>query len=382
MDNPGKPPTYPLTGPAHRVAILISDFGDGGVERMLVNLARGFADHDIPVDFLVKDTDAPFLPTLAEPAHLINLGAARRRELRSALVQYLETARPAILMSAKTKDDRLAVRARHLVRVPTRVFLRIGTNLSARLDVRKRSRLQRWWRLRALRRLYARADGIICVSQGVADDLSGITGIAPERLHVLRNPVVTPELAALAAETVEHPWFTTDNPPVILGAGGLRLQKNFPLLIRAFARVRSNRPCRLMILGDGRQRARLEGLARQLGIGEDVALPGFVNNPYAYMAQARLFVLSSYWEGSPNVLAECLAVGTPVVSTDCPSGPREILQGGRFGSLVPVDDEDALTEAMITTLDRPLPAEQLRSAVVDYTLERSAKRYLQAFELA
>jgi glycosyltransferase involved in cell wall biosynthesis len=164
--------------------------------------------------------------------------------------------------------------------------------------------------------------------------------------------------------------------PVIVGAGRLQQQKDFPTLIRAFAQLNRARPCRLLLLGDGRERSVLEALIAQLGIGTDVQLPGFQHNPYPFLARADLFVLSSAWEGSPNVLTEALALGTPVVATDCPSGPREVLDDGRFGRLVPVGDADALLHAMADTLDAPLPARTLGAAVVEYVVDASAQRYL------
>jgi len=166
-----------------------------------------------------------------------------------------------------------------------------------------------------------------------------------------------------------------------MGIGRLTRQKDFPTLIRAFATLRRVRPLRLIILGEGRDRAPLEQLAAREGVGGDVALPGFQPNPYAWLARARLFVLSSAWEGSPNALTEAMALGVPVVSTDCRSGPRELLEAGRFGPLVPVGDADALAAAMRATLDHPLPPETLKAAVAEYDAVTSARRYLEVLGL-
>ncbi len=365
-----------------RLALLLTDFGDGGVERMLVNIARGLAGCGIRVDFLVKQTTLPYLAALPSQVRLIELRAGREGGLLGALVAYLCANGPEVLLSAKSADDRLAVKARSAAGVTTRVALRTGTNLSARLAVRGKNPLRRWLERRRVRRLYTEADCVICVSHGVADDLARITGLARQAIHVPHNPVVTPELLALAQASVPHPWLAGQRRwPVVLGAGGLRRQKNFPLLLRAFASLRRHRACRLIILGEGRQRARLGRLAERLGVAEEVSLPGFVDNPYAYMAQAALFVLSSYWEGSPNVLTEAMAVGTPVVATDCPSGPREILDGGRYGELVGVDDPIALAQAMDRTLASPPSAAWLRQAVRHYTLAHSSREYLDALGL-
>jgi glycosyltransferase involved in cell wall biosynthesis len=184
---------------------------------------------------------------------------------------------------------------------------------------------------------------------------------------------------ALARQAPDHPWLAPGQPPVILGVGRLSQAKDFPTLIRAFAKVRSRRAVRLIILGEGEARVELEALVGELGLADDVALPGFRENPMSYMAASALFVLSSAWEGLPTVLIEALAAGTRVVSTDCPSGPREILQGGLLGTLVPVGDATALADAMTDALDRPgtaLPPD----ALTPFTSDAAVDHYLRLIE--
>jgi glycosyltransferase involved in cell wall biosynthesis len=164
--------------------------------------------------------------------------------------------------------------------------------------------------------------------------------------------------------------------PVVLAAGRLERQKDFPTLLRAFALLRAERPVRLVVLGEGAWRERLAALAATLGVAADVDLPGFQPNPYPFLARTRVFALSSRWEGSPNVLTEAMALGTPVVATDCPSGPREILADGRYGPLVPMGDAPALAAALARALDEPLPSAVLKGAVRDYSAIESARRYL------
>jgi len=263
--------------------------------------------------------------------------------------------------------------------VDTRIAIRLGTNLSAALA--GRGWLKRVTRTLPMRWSYRMAEQVIAVSRGVAEDTTQVTGLPPERIRVAHNPVITPRLLALAKEPVEHPWLAEREAPVILGAGRLTRQKDFHSLIRAFARARATRPCRLIILGDGGQRDELLALAAELGVAGDVDLPGFAANPYAWMRAADLFVLSSRWEGSPNVLTEAMACGTPVVSTDCPSGPRETLQNGRFGPLVAVGDDAALGQAILDTLAAPPAAEAMRAAVADFAVARSADEYLDILGL-
>jgi len=181
---------------------------------------------------------------------------------------------------------------------------------------------------------------------------------------------------------VAHPWFQTGELPVVLGIGRLARQKDFPTLLRAFAQVRSRRPCRLVILGEGKERSALTALVERLGITPHVEMPGFVANPFAYLRRAALFVLSSAWEGSPNVLIEALALAVPSVATDCPSGPREILCEGRYGPLVPVGDDEALAEAMEAMLAAPPPAALLRRGADRFRDDGCARQYLDALGMA
>ena len=191
--------------------------------------------------------------------------------------------------------------------------------------------------LRLERLLLRYADVVIANSRGAADDLVGAApNLAPQVTRVIHNPVVWPELAEKAVEPVDHPWFQDSSLPVVLAAGRLVPVKDYPTLLEAFANVVLKvRLARLVVLGEGPERAALRLLVEDLGIEDAVDFPGFVSNPYSYMSRAKLFALSSLYEGSPNVLVQAMACGTPVVSTDCPSGPREILRDGALGRLGP-----------------------------------------------
>ncbi len=343
---------------------------------MIVNLIRGFLELGQSVDLVLVRDQSPHLLRLPAEVNLVRLGTKHTFMAMTALARYLRERRPAALLAAKDRAGRTAVLARRLARTDTRIVLRLGTNLSTAMA--DRSAFARWLRYRPIRWLYPQVDSIVAVSQGVAADTADIARMPPEQIQVIRNPVITPELPERAAQHCGHPWFQPGQPPVIVGAGRFQRQKDFPTLIRAFARVRAHRPCRLVILGDGGGLAKLEALVAELELAEDVDLPGFQPNPYPFLARADLFVLSSAWEGSPNVLTEAMALGTPVVSTDCPSGPRELLDGGRYGPLVPVGDAAALAGAMSETMDRHLSAEALKAAVVAYNQQESARKYLNA----
>jgi glycosyltransferase involved in cell wall biosynthesis len=360
------------------IAIFASFSGAGGVERMLVNLIRGFLDLGQAVELVLVKAEGPHLRRLPPEVRQVRLGAAHTQLAAPALARYLRGRRPPALLAAKDRAGRTAVLARGLAGTRTPIVLRLGTNLSTAMA--GRGAIQRWLRFLPIRLLYPRIERIVAVSNGVAEDTARIARLPPGAITVIRNPVITPELIAQAAEHCPHPWLQGGGIPVILAAGRLQRQKDFPTLLRAFARLRAGRTCRLVILGEGRGRAGLQALIQELGLTGEVDLPGHQANPYAFLARSSLFVLSSAWEGSPNVLTEALALGVPAVSTDCPSGPAEILDGGRFGPLVPVGDVPALAAAMAETLDHPLPADTLRTAVSEYAQAPSARRYLQVLE--
>jgi glycosyltransferase involved in cell wall biosynthesis len=332
---------------------------------------------------------------LALRAHPLLLGAQLPRLTKvlgkdyrsgSAFVRYLRTAQPDVLLAG---DARWMLRAGWaLARAGTRTRFVASqrTALSRALErrpradgagsVRRHRRVrQRVWP-RLLRAVCERADAVMAVSHGVADDFSATTGLARERIQVIYNPVVDGNTAILAAAPNEHPWLVPGQPPVVLGAGRFSHQKDFPTLLRAFARLRDRRAARLIILGDGDERTALEALARALGIETDVAMPGFVANPYAWYARAAVFALSSRFEGFSNVLAEAIACGCPVVSTDCPYGPAEILDSGRYGLLVPVGDDAALAKALDRTLDAPPDRAILRARGAEFSVPRAVDRYL------
>jgi len=343
-----------------RIAVFVPSLRGGGAERVMLDLAHGFAERGITTDLVLPQAEGPYLSDVRSDVRVVDLASRRVLASLPGLMRYLRRERPDALLSTLTHANLIALWARRLSGVATRVVVREANTLTqvTRGAGRDRRRLLPF----LARRFYPWADGIVAVSSGVAQDLEASTGIAAGRMHILPNPVVTPELASKAAEALDHPWFQAGQPPVVLGVGRLSRQKDFATLMRAFDRVRRARAAHLMILGEGPERPALKALAAELGLSDQVMLPGFASNPFAYMARAGVFVLSSAWEGMPGALIQAAACGAPVVATDCESGPREVLQGGRYGRLVPVGDPVALAEAILTTLEQPraaVPAEAL-----------------------
>jgi glycosyltransferase involved in cell wall biosynthesis len=229
-----------------------------------------------------------------------------------------------------------------------------------------------------IRLTYPLADEIIAVSKGAAEDLARIGKIPLERIRVLPNPVVSLDLLSEAEKSIDHPWFRSGSPPVVLSVGRLTHVKGYDILIHAFRKVRAHLPARLMILGEGPERSKLLRLIEKLCVRDDVLLPGFVKNPYQYMAQAGVFVLSSRAEALPTVLIEALACRVPIVSADCLSGPREILSNGDYGLLVPVCDPDALAEAILSTLNTrppPVPTQAWKAFEIGTAVEEYLKMF-------
>jgi len=356
-----------------RLAIFAPDLVVGGAERSILKLAGGFLERGFPVDLVLADVHGPLLAEAPESARLVDLRARRVLTSLPALVRYLKREKPDAMLTI-LHANMVALWARRLAGVPTRIVVSERNTLS--VESREyRSDLRMRFMPSLVRRYYPWADGIVAVSKGVADDLVRVAGLPAERVRVIYNPIVTPAMQAKACEPLDDAWFAPAEPPVILAVGRLSAQKDFAALIQAFARVRQSALAHLLILGDGEDRSRLEALVRRLGLQNEVRMPGFVANPYPYMCGADLFVLSSRWEGLPGVLIEALYCGTPLVATDCPSGPREILADGKYGTLVPVGNQDAMVQAILDSLNgngKPTPPESWQP----FTLEEAVSQYL------
>lgn len=359
-----------------RIGVLASYTGDGGVEKMLNNLLMGFVDAGVTVDLLLVKANGPHAIKIPRGINLIRLNAPTSLLAVPAVIRYLRRTEPLALLAAKDRAGRIAILARRIAGTKTRIVLRIGMHLSGSLA--GKHRLQKLARYYPVRWLYPSADAIVTVAAQIAEDLSGIGRIPMERFHVIPNPTITDELGIQANAPSGHPWFDTPGSiPRILAAGRLKKQKDFANLLYAFSYLLQERTAHLVIIGEGPERRALQTLAARLGINEHFDLPGFRDNPYAFMRAADVFVLSSRFEGAPNVLVEAMSLGTPVVATDCPSGPREILGESGAGHLVPVGDPRALAAAISSALDQPPDRNALRRAVQHFNVKHSTREYLR-----
>lgn len=343
----------------------------------MLNLAGGLAQSGYIVDLVLVRRSGAYVDAIPPNVSVVDLNAGRTIFSARALRQYIQAAKPVALVSALPHVNIVAVLATRLCR--RRPVVVVTEHVHVSIDAKKtRLPLIRLaYRLSPL--VYRWADHIVAVSGGAADDLSRHLGIRRDRVRVIYNPVVTRAFGEQSS-VPNHPWLTNKAAPVIVAMGRLSPEKNFPLLLNAFAALRRQRPVRLMILGEGDDRGLLEQMVNELDLRADVCMPGFVTDVRGYLRAADLYVLSSQWEALPTALIEAMACGTPVVATNCPSGPAEILQGGQFGLLVPPDDEALLATAMARVLDGERPPGRPMDRVQAFDVSTAAASYASLFD--
>ncbi len=356
------------------VALFVPTLGGGGAERAFVTLAHGFAKSGKSVDLVLSAAVGSLCRQVPRDVNLVDLGHRNIWLSLPGLLRYLKRRRPAILFTALDYPNLIGIVAKRVTGVDTRVCVTVHTtaSIAAQHTLHPTMRAVPW--------LYARflpfADAVVAVSSGVADDLAIVTGLPRNRINMIYNPIVTPEIEESTKTPPDHPWFLGKGPPIVLAVGNLTRPKNHAMLMRAFGLIRREVDARLVILGEGPERSALETLARNLGIQDCVSMPGYAASPGAFMARASVFALSSDHEGLPTSMVEALACGTPVVSTDCPSGPREILENGEFGKLTPVGNAEDFAKAIVETLTSRPDKERLIARAQAFSFQVSIARYL------
>lgn len=357
-----------------RIGIVMSSLSGGGAEKMVLNLSQRFSTKGYVIKLYLANKSGDYIDRIPPEIEIFDMGAQRQIGSLFPLIRYLSSDPPDVLLSTGTGMNVISCLAKQISRSDTKLVIRVQNTMSK--SIYEGSRPEHRLLPFLVKTLFPTADEIIAISEGVASDLSSITRVDEKDISIIYNPVINNSLLDLAKENPSHKWFKQNDVPIILGVGRLVPQKDFSTLIRAFKRVRENREAKLIILGKGKEKDRLQRLATQLNLTPYISFPGFVENPYAYMSSSDLFVQSPAWEGFGNVLVEAMACGTPVVSTDCPHGPAEILEHGRFGLLVPVGDSKALANAISFTLGSPMPATALQKRAMNFTVERIADEYI------
>ena len=401
------------------IGIVLPDLGGGGAERATLTLAASLIELGYRVDLVLLRLSGSYRATIPDGIRLYYhrlrtpdrefAGYCRERgiDLRMlstgpleavkawrflrrrfprigdrlsrvraavAVARYIREAEPQLLFSALHLANDASVLAAALTGRSVPVVVSLRSNIGVSYSQRQKS---------FARLLTPEADAVVAVSQGVAADAVETLGLDARLVHAIYNPKPLGDIRRLAQEAVDHPWFDAGEPPVILAVLRWGRQKDWPTLVEAFGHVRRRIPARLAILGhlSEANRHELMALADRLGVAGKIAFLGFDENPFRYMRRAALLVLSSLSEGLPNVLIEAMACGTPVVSTDAPFGPAEILEGGRWGRLTPVGDAPALAQAIVETLaGEAVPADALRRRADDFSAERAVVAYDTLFE--
>ncbi len=356
-----------------RVALFVSSLRGGGAERAMLELARGLSQRGLVVDLVLVKATGPYLELVPPDIRIIDLDSGKAVVCFPRFVRYLRRWQPAVVISSMPTQNIIAIIGRMFGVRRTAIVARRESTFTLQL---RHSGFKLRIKLMLERILLRFADAVVTISRMSSDDLVQAAPQLAPQIRLIHNPVVRPDLAKQAKEAVDHPWFRDSSTPLVLAVGRLVPVKDYPTLLKAFANVvLKSRPAKLVILGDGPAQEDLLRLCKDLGAAETVDFPGFVVNPYAYMSRASAFVLSSLFEGLPTVLIEAMACGTPIVSTDCPSGPREILLDGALGRLVPVGDWRALGLAILETLDNPIEFVRLVEGANRYSAESSIKQH-------
>jgi glycosyltransferase involved in cell wall biosynthesis len=360
------------------ISILLPDLRGGGAERVMLDLGREFAQAGHTVEFALMQAVGEFLPKARQDFGVVDLAAPRIRQLPGRLARYLRDRRPNAVIANMWPLTSVSVVGRALSRHRCKLLLVEHNTLSRQYA--------NWGKGHALRMAlslattYRFADMIAAVSEGAATDIAALARLPRSRVSVLHNPIPQKPMPSEDERTTADRMWNCPSGLRILTVGSLKDQKNHPLLLSSFAAM-GRLEARLMLLGQGGNEVALRALASNLGIADRVIFAGFHHDPSAFYATADLFVLSSDYEGFGNVIVEALSFGLPVVSTDCPSGPAEILQNGRFGRLVPVGDAEALAGAMSEALCKPVHRDALKQRAAEFDPGKAAAKYLKLLEL-
>ena len=356
------------------ITLFLPSLEGGGAQRVFVELANEFVALGLRVNLALASAHGPYLEEVCADVRVIDFGASGVLQSLPRLARHLRLERPDALLSGLDHTNIIAILARGASGNCTRCVVSMRSVPSA--VYRETRSVRRWLLLQLMKVAYPFADAIVANSEAVALDLAQLLHFRRGKLHTVYNPLNVSRIDKWSREQVDHPWCAAGGPKVILSVGSLTPLKDFPTLIRAFSIVRAARDCRLVILGEGAERANLERVVRELGLQRDVLLAGFVSNPFAWMRHADVFVSSSITEGCPNALMQALACGIPVISTDCAGGSSELLQDGKWGRLIAVGDYRAMATAIAMTLEAAIHPDVTQRAK-DFAHDRIARQYLR-----
>jgi glycosyltransferase involved in cell wall biosynthesis len=353
----------------------VYSFRGGGAEKMMVQIANELQRRSHDVELILVTASGPYESLVDPGIRTTEIGGSNTLEIQYHLWRNLRKDNTDVLLSTMEIPNIVSVIATAYPN-PIPVVLR-SANINSMKERHGKYKLIPIFK----RLMYPRADAIITISDGVARDLADVTGIIEDEMTTIYNPAYNPAIPTKAQEPVDMEWMNDEKKRVAIGVGHMKPQKDFATLIRATHRINTKEDLYLVILGEGELENDLKSLAEKLEIRDRVHFPGFVNNPYAYMKKADIFVLSSAWEGFGNVIVEAMACGTPAVCTNCPGGPAEILSDGEYGPLVPVGDEEAMATAIRDVLADPINSSELQSRAKDFAIEPIVDQYEELLHL-
>lgn len=354
------------------ISFLLPDLRAGGAEKVALLLANEFIKQGYSVDMVLCTAHGEFLYALDKNIQVFDLNALSLRHIFKALVVYLKEQKPDVFIPMMWPLTVVGVVAFKATRLTGQSITSDHTTFS-QSPIMKR-RLMRWFFKCSVPLVYPLAEGRLAVSNGVAEDLAVLGRLKRDSIKVIYNPISL-DTKYFTKEQSEQAWQDFSGKKIV-AVGALKWAKDYPSLLKAFALLLQKEQAMLSIVGQGDLLSELEALTKRLGIDKHVYFVGFSDMPYAWMASADLLVLSSHYEGFGNVLVEAMSVGTPVVSTDCKSGPREILCDGKYGKLVPIGDIEALAEAMFDSLQEEHEVEALKLCAASFSVDKIAEQYL------
>jgi len=363
------------------IAFFLESLDGGGAERAIVALAGEIVGRGYTVDLVVARTDSDFRHEISSGVNVVDLASQTHLRTLFRLIAYIRRRNPTVMMSSLDVPNIMLVVAAKISGYKGRTMISQRAVVAA--SQREWSLSHRWLIMLLQRTLFKRADALISNSHAAAKELRALFGVPAERIHVIHNAVNVRRIIRLSDESLSAIWLSKIQGPLIVSVGSLTTRKDVGTLIRAFALVKAKRQASLVLVGkvEGEnsvgERDKIEKLISDLELGANVHLPGFDANPYKWIAAAAVFVSSSTAEGFSNVIAEALALGRPIVATDCPGDTAELLQHGKWGRLVPVGDPERMADAILAALDDPNPPNgRIRAA--DFTPSNSTSAYLKA----
>lgn len=364
-----------------KIAFFVPSLMGGGAERAILNIANEFGGKGVfeKTDLVLVKKEGVYLAEVRSEVNVVDLKSGNVPRSLFRLIKYLRREKPDVLVSTLTHASALTVLAKMLARSKTKIIIRLANTFSEVL--KNLGFFDRKILFYGVKFTFPFADEIVAVSGGVADDLAREINFPREKISVVFNSVDLKKIEKKCQEPANHPWLRNKTFPILLAVGRLTVEKDYPTLLRAFSIAVKQKDLRLIILGEGKKRRELEEMIVKMGLQNKIDMPGFVGNPYVFMSRCDLYVLSSKTEGMPNTMIEAMACGMPVASTDCPSGPREVLDDGKYGKLVKVGDENALAEAILNTLKNPPNVLKTKKRIKEkFYLEKGAEKYLNIIQ--